>query len=53
MSEPGDDINWEMSAMELWDKKIQLERQLEAVREEHGEERDTFGKGFANNRNDS
>ena len=34
MSEPGDDINWEMSAMELWDKKIQLERQLEAVREE-------------------
>ena len=33
-SEPGDDLSWEMSASELWDKKIQLERQLEAVREE-------------------
>ena len=33
-SEPGDDLSWEMSASELWDRKIQLERQLEAVREE-------------------
>lgn len=33
-SEPADDVSWEMSASELWDKKIQLERQLEAVREE-------------------
>jgi hypothetical protein len=33
-SEIANEVNWEMSASELWDKKIQLERQLEAVREE-------------------
>ena len=26
--------SWQMSASELWDRKLQLERQLEAVREE-------------------
>ena len=28
------DVTWEMTAAELWDQKLRLERQLEAVREE-------------------